>query len=88
MVGLSFALAGDSLRVGRDPAAEVALRDQTVSRSHARLDRSGGGWTVTDLGSTNGTAVGGTRLAPNTPAPLRPGAPVQFGDVVCVVEGI
>jgi pSer/pThr/pTyr-binding forkhead associated (FHA) protein len=86
MVGLSFALVGDSLVVGRDPGAAVVLRDQTVSRRHATLDRRGDRWTVTDLGSTNGTSVGGRRLAPQQPVELEPGGTVQFGDVVCVFE--
>jgi pSer/pThr/pTyr-binding forkhead associated (FHA) protein/NADPH-dependent 2,4-dienoyl-CoA reductase/sulfur reductase-like enzyme len=83
-VGLSFSLVGDSLRVGRDPAAAtIVLRDQTVSRSHASLDRRGAEWLVTDLGSTNGTSVNGQRLAPQQPVPLQPGARVSFGDVEC-----
>ncbi len=83
-VGLSFALVGDSLRVGRDSAsATIVLRDQTVSRNHASLDRRGTEWLVTDLGSTNGTSVNGQRLAPQQPVPLQPGARVSFGDVEC-----
>jgi pSer/pThr/pTyr-binding forkhead associated (FHA) protein len=86
MVGLSFALTRESLQVGRDPAADLVLRDQTVSRLHASLDRRGDGWSVTDLGSTNGTSVGGRRLAPQETVALQPGAMVQFGDVVCTFE--
>jgi pSer/pThr/pTyr-binding forkhead associated (FHA) protein len=83
-VGLSFALVGDSLRVGRDSAsATIVLRDQTVSRTHASLDRRGTEWLVTDLGSTNGTSVNGHRLAPQQPVPLQTGARVSFGDVEC-----
>jgi pSer/pThr/pTyr-binding forkhead associated (FHA) protein/NADPH-dependent 2,4-dienoyl-CoA reductase/sulfur reductase-like enzyme len=86
-VGLSFALVGDSLRVGRDPAsATLLLRDQTVSRNHASLDRRGNEWLVTDQGSTNGTFVNGQRLAPQQPVPLQPGARVKFGDVECMFQ--
>ncbi|MFL5799192.1 MAG: FHA domain-containing protein [Actinomycetota bacterium] len=86
MVGLSFALTRESLRVGRDPGVEVVLRDQTVSRQHASLELRGGLWTVTDLGSTNGTSVGGQRLQPQQPVTLQPGTTVQFGDVDCRFE--
>ncbi len=86
MVGLSFALIKDSLRVGRDPVCDLVLRDQTVSRQHASLQQAGGQWSVTDLGSTNGTTVNGVRLAPQQTMPLPPGAGVGFGDVVCRFE--
>jgi pSer/pThr/pTyr-binding forkhead associated (FHA) protein len=87
LVGLSFALAGGTLTVGRDPANDVVLRDQTVSRRHARIDARGGGWVVTDLGSTNGTAVGGRTLQPNQETQLSAGTEVRFGDVTMNFEG-
>ncbi|HEX9374891.1 MAG TPA: FHA domain-containing protein [Actinomycetota bacterium] len=87
MVGLSFALGRETLRVGRDPSSDVVLRDQTVSRSHAQLEHRQGRWIVTDLGSTNGTAVGGRQLQPRQSAVLDPGTTVQFGDIVCLFEG-
>jgi len=85
-VGLSFALLGDSIRVGRDQSSGIVIRDQTVSRQHAVLERRGDQWTVTDLGSTNGTEVAGTRIPPQQPTPLVPGSRVGFGDVECVFE--
>ena len=85
-VGLSFALLGDSIRVGRDASNGIVLRDQTVSRQHAVLERRGDQWTVTDLGSTNGTEIGGQRSPPQQPTPLTPGSRVGFGDVECVFE--
>ena len=45
-----------------------------LSRSHARLDFDGVRWTITDLGSTNGTTVNGF--------PCRPSAPFAKGDTV------
>jgi pSer/pThr/pTyr-binding forkhead associated (FHA) protein len=50
-----------------------------VSRQHARLTRSGGQWTLTDLNSTNHTRVNGTRLEPNKPTEIQDGAKLQFG---------
>ena len=52
-----------------------------VSRQHARLNLSGGQWTITDLNSTNYTRLDGARLEPNTATPLPDGARVQFGRV-------
>jgi hypothetical protein len=42
---------------GRGGRADVVLADAAVSAEHARVDRVGRGWAVTDLGSTNGTRV-------------------------------
>lgn len=67
--------------VGRDESCSIALvSESSVSRKHARLIRTEDGKTVVeDLGSTNGTYVGGQRL--NEPIALNPGDTVQFGQV-------
>ena len=52
-----------------------------VSRQHARLNLSGGQWTITDLNSTNYTRLDGARLEPNTATTLPDGARVQFGRI-------
>lgn len=44
--------------IGRANKNAVSLRcDQLISRCHARISRSDKGFTLTDLGSTNGTFV-------------------------------
>jgi hypothetical protein len=61
--GLTYVLGvGDSM-AGRGATATVYLPDVTVSREHARFNVSADGLTVTDLASTNGTYVNGTRHA-------------------------
>ena len=59
-----WALTGPVVIVGRAASADVALPDDPlVSRVHARLERTGGRWTVVDDGlSRNGTWVCGTRV--------------------------
>ena len=86
MVGLPFALTGQSMRIGRDPSNEIVIRDQTVSRAHARVDRRGSGWVVVDLGSLNGTHVQGQRMVANQEVQLAPGATLQLGDVILSFE--
>lgn len=48
--------------LGRLPTCDVTLDDPSVSRRHARIDCGPDGWTVEDLGSTNGIKVNGRRL--------------------------
>ena len=49
-------------RVGRDPRCDVVIDHPSVSKEHARLDWTPQGPAVTDLGSKNGTLVGGAKL--------------------------
>jgi DNA-binding response OmpR family regulator len=58
---------GDELLIGRDPAAAVRLPDRQVSRHHARIRRTAGGYEVDDLGSKNGTWLNGRPVAGPTP---------------------
>ncbi len=68
--------------VGRAPGCQFVLTDLTVSRFHAEIRAEGNGWTISDLGSMNGTKVNGWRLT--GPAVLRPGDQVAFGDCTFV----
>lgn len=68
--------------VGRGIHNEVVIADDSVSDAHATLQRRDDGWYVADLGSTNGTYVGGTRV---TGERRLEGAPdVRFGGVKVV----
>ncbi len=68
--------------VGRGRHNEIAIDDDSVSDTHAKLQRREDGWYVADLGSTNGTYVGGARLAGERKLE---GAPdVRFGGVKMV----
>jgi pSer/pThr/pTyr-binding forkhead associated (FHA) protein len=48
---------GDDLIIGRESNADIQLHSQAVSRRHARLQRTGDGWQVADLGAANGVYV-------------------------------
>lgn len=50
-----------------------------VSRQHAVIDNTDDELTITDLGSTNGTRLNGSRLTPHLPYILRSGDKVQLG---------
>ena len=52
-----------TISVGKSVENDLVLDgDPAVSRVHARLERVGPAWCITDLGSTNGTTVNGERL--------------------------
>lgn len=71
-------LSGRSrVRLGRGAEADVVLPAPGISRAHADLLRHGDGWTVTDLGSTNGTYVNGQAV--RAPCPLRVGDTLRIG---------
>jgi serine phosphatase RsbU (regulator of sigma subunit) len=54
-------------RLGRSPTNELAFpADPKLSREHLVFERSAEGWTVRDLGSSNGTQVNGVRLTTTT----------------------
>jgi ABC transport system ATP-binding/permease protein len=86
LVGLSFRLAGPAVLVGRDPDADVSLSEPTASWRHARMSAHGAAWTITDLGSTNGTQVNGRRLEPERQTPIDPGAEIRFGEITLRFE--
>ena len=77
--GEEISIATPVVTIGQGPQNDVVLDDDSVSRLHARLEFELGSWMLTDLESTNGTAVEGTRLAPGVPTPLAYASTVQFG---------
>ena len=52
----------DGLTLGRADDNDVQLRDARASRHHARIIADGTGWSVEDLGSSNGTFVDGAEV--------------------------
>lgn len=61
--------------------ADYVLSRDTVSRLHARIDREGEEYRITDLNSTNGTTVGGRLLEMNETAVLLPGEEVYIANI-------
>ena len=60
--GTSFEIRSALTHVGRGAHNEIVLADDSVSDSHAKLQMRDDGWYVVDMGSTNGTYVGGRRI--------------------------
>jgi pSer/pThr/pTyr-binding forkhead associated (FHA) protein len=64
--GESFFPSGERTLIGRSPECDVFLDDVTVSRRHAELLRNGEKFTISDLGSLNGTFVNKKRIESTT----------------------
>jgi hypothetical protein len=82
--GRRLALPGAGGVVGRSRDCDVVLEDSGVSRHHAELRPSGPGWTVRDLGSTNGVQVNGQDI--HGAHPLKPGDRLQLGSTELVFD--
>ncbi len=60
--GQTVALEDDAVVIGRHPACDIRISEETVSRRHARIVAAEGGYVLEDLGSRNGTYVNGQRV--------------------------
>ena len=74
--GTSFVLEKDKTSIGRHPESDIFLDDVTVSRRHAELVMAGGEFSISDVGSLNGTYVNHSRT---DFAVLKSGDEVQIG---------
>src|SRR6266571_3821655 len=56
-------LEDERITIGRSDANTIAFSDDaSTSRVHAVIERVAAGWTIRDMGSTNGTLVSGKRV--------------------------
>jgi FHA domain len=75
------------LVLGRADDVSLRIEATSLSRRHARfIVDEDGALTVEDLGSHNGTRVGGVAIAPATPLPLHVGDVVECGGVLVLIS--
>ena len=74
--GSRFLLDSNEISIGRSPESDVFLDDVTVSRKHARIERTGNVFSVLDTHSLNGTYVNSVSI---TSQVLRMGDEIQIG---------
>jgi pSer/pThr/pTyr-binding forkhead associated (FHA) protein len=75
--GETISLDHAPLLIGRGSDAAIRLDDDYVSTRHARIANSGDQWFVEDLGSTNGTYLGSSRLT--QPTAIQLGSQIRIG---------
>jgi hypothetical protein len=78
--GTTLALGQATILIGRAPECTLVLEDDYASNRHARFVFNQGVWLIEDLGSTNGTFLGRSRV--EAPTAVDPGVPVRIGRTV------
>ena len=76
-------LSENNMTIGRERINDIVVNDPEVSRRHSRIAQTQDGYTIEDLGSTNGTFVNGQRIT--TPTRLYHGDTLEFGESIRVV---
>jgi steroid delta-isomerase-like uncharacterized protein len=75
--GKESSLTLAELTIGREKKNDIVIDDSGVSRTHVRLFVENDGYTIQDLGSTNGTLVNDTQIT--QPYHLRIGDTIRLG---------
>jgi pSer/pThr/pTyr-binding forkhead associated (FHA) protein len=70
------------LVIGRDPECDVVIGYEQASRHHAQIGFDGYQYTITDLGSTNGTFLNDDLIPANTAIEWPSNLPVRIGNIV------
>ena len=78
--GETVSLSGETVTLGRGGDSTIRLDDDYVSTRHARFVTNGEEWFIEDMGSTNGTYIGSTRVTRATA--ITPGTAVRLGKTV------
>jgi pSer/pThr/pTyr-binding forkhead associated (FHA) protein len=78
--GTSITLGQAPILIGRAPECTLVLEDDYASGRHARFSLQSGVWMLEDLGSTNGTYLGRTKV--ESPTVVDPDTPVRIGRTV------
>jgi pSer/pThr/pTyr-binding forkhead associated (FHA) protein len=78
-------LSQDLISVGRSRENIIVVRSKKASRAHAKIERIGSTYQITDLGSGNGTKVNGSKIDFHT---LAAGDEIKIGDATLLLKSI
>lgn len=84
VAGRRLLVAPGGAVIGRSRDCDIVLDDAGVSRRHAQLRPSPEGWTIEDMGSTNGVRVNDEQMS--GVRRLRPGDRIEVGSTEIVFE--
>ncbi len=84
LAGTSLPLRSSGTLIGRAAECTLVLDDDYASGRHARISYDGSTWVVEDLGSTNGTFLGATRIT--EPRPVAVGSVIRIGRTIIELQ--
>lgn len=85
LAGTSLPLGRSGVLIGRAPECTLVLDDEFSSGRHARIFPRPEGWFVEDLGSRNGTFLGGHKLTGAVPVTI--GTTLRIGRTTIELRG-
>lgn len=77
-----------TILIGRAASNDVVIAHSSISKLHARLELNELGGTISDAGSSNGTALDDKRLVPDQPSPVTSGSLLTFGSCSFVLVSL
>ena len=80
LAGTTLVPDGHGCPARPQPECTLVLDDDFASGRHARIFRRDAGWFVEDLGSTNGTFLGSSKLT--QPMPVEVGSTLRIGKTI------
>jgi pSer/pThr/pTyr-binding forkhead associated (FHA) protein len=83
--GTAVTLGQVPVTLGRAHDSTLVLTDDYASNKHARLVPSEDGWSLEDMGSTNGTYIGSTKVT--RPTKVAIGSQIRIGKTVLELRG-
>lgn len=72
--------------IGRSAQCEVVINHESMSRKHCYVEFDNGQLYVTDLGSTNGISIDGTRISPNKRTYYIASLPLMIGAATIKID--
>lgn len=81
--GKIFPIMKTEVIIGRDSSADILVNDAEVSRHHAVIKFNANGYSIEDLGSTNGTVINGQRIT--GPHMIMGGELISLGEHISLV---